>query len=111
LLGTWSAGMVNVIDHRHVGNPYGQRRVGSKADIELAPVDVRFTPTADICSAIVHVRFVPKADICTAAINRQQMPMIFAKSSRGLTTAGPSASGDDVADETLRLLSDPHDEA
>jgi hypothetical protein len=40
-----------------------------------------------------------------------QMPMIFAKSSRGLTTAGPSASGDDVADEALRLLSDPHDEA
>jgi len=38
-----------------------------------------------------------------------QMPMIFAKSSRGLTTAG--ASGDDVANETLRLLSDPHDEA
>jgi hypothetical protein len=47
LLGTWSAGMVDVIDHRHVGKPYRQRRVGSKADIELAPVDVRFVPKAD----------------------------------------------------------------
>src|SRR5215467_2802354 len=41
-------------------------RIGSKGDILVVVIYVRFTPKADIAESDWHVRFVPKADIRTA---------------------------------------------